>query len=182
MVVVLSAIAILYMMAEQRVNDLPSAAERASFQGVLEQLRTGVNLAMISRLADSRRGDPRMMARTNPVLYMADGPSNYLGELDLVTDALRRRNAWYFETSSGELVYLVGGNSVAAVWVTVAGVPVNLGQLRFRIENLYDDGNGGVTTGTQLGTNEHSDAWEGVQLMPVHQYRWDATVDLNFEQ
>jgi hypothetical protein len=178
MVVVICSIAILYMVAEQRINDLPAAAERANFQAVLEQVKTGVTLGMISRMARGGTGSVREFAGANPMQFMLDGPSNYLGEMETVTDTVRRRNAWYFESGTGELVYVVGGNSINEVWVTIAGVPVNYGQIRFRIDSVYDDGAGGIVHGNDLVTPPESERWEGVQLVPVHDYLWERRTEL----
>jgi hypothetical protein len=177
MVVVICAIAILYMMAERRLNDLPAAAERANFQAVLEQMKTGVTLAMAARVARGGAAEVQELAGTNPMDNMLEGPSNYLGELEVVDDSVRRRNAWYFEKTSGELVYVVGGNSIADVWVSIAALPVNLGQIRFKVENLFDDGQGGVIPGSKLLEGQPIGRWEAVQLVPTNAYRWDQRED-----
>lgn len=182
MVVAICTIAILYMIAEQRINDLPAAAERASFQGVLEQIKTGVTLAMVSNMAKGSSGATQGLAGTNPMHYLLEGPSNYLGELDVVDDMVRRRNAWYFEKSTGDLVYVVGGNSIDDVVVTIAGVSVNLGQIRFRIENLYDNGQGGVVHGSRYPDAAALGRWQGVQLVPVHEFSWESRVDADAYQ
>jgi hypothetical protein len=178
MVVTICTIAILYMIAEQRINDLPAAAERASFQGVLEQIKTGVTLAMVSNMARGSAGATQGLEGTNPMDYLLEKPSNYLGELAVVDDTLRRRNAWYFERRSGDLVYVVGGNSIDDVLVTIAGMQVNMGQIRFRIENLYDSGQGGVITGSRLANPAAAGRWQGVQLVPVHEFSWDSQVNV----
>lgn len=182
MVVVICSIAILYMVAEERINELPAAAERANFLAVLEQVKTGVTLEMLGLLADDQSGAVQEMAGGNPMSWLLEAPVNYLGEQDLVTDALRRRNAWYFETTSGQLVYLVGGNSIGDVQVIIATIPVYPGQIRFRIESLYDDGRGGVVYGSDLGPQAERLTWEGVQLVPVHEFSWESRAVLQIQQ
>lgn len=177
MIVVICVIVVLYMMAERRLNDLPAAAERANFQAVLEQVKSGVTLAMAAAVARGGTAEVQGLAGTNPMDNMLDGPSNYLGELDVVDDSVRRRNAWYFENSSQELVYVVGGASIPDVWVTIAAQPVNLGQIRFRVENLFDDGKGGVVRGSTLQDGQPMGRWEAVQLVPVHAFRWEQRED-----
>lgn len=180
MVVAICSIAILYMIAEQRINELPAAAERASFQGVLEQLKAGVTLAMVTGVADGRAGQRNGLAGSNPMHLMLETPSNYLGELPEVTDAVRRRNAWYFETATGQLVYVVGGGSIGDVLVQVAGRPVHLGQIRFRIEDLYSTGAGGVVPGSRLPSGANA-SWQGVQLVPVYEFSWERPALAGFE-
>jgi hypothetical protein len=168
-VVSICAIVILYMVAEQRLNDLPAAAERASFHAVLEQIKTGVKMEMISRIAGGRLHEVQMLEGTNPMNFLLETPSNYGGELVTVTDAVRRRNAWYFETSTGQLVYVVGGSSIDDVVVSVAGVPVRMGQIRLRLASAYGSAGGApVAISVNAGGN-----WEGLMLVPVNEYAWD---------
>ncbi|MGV3593472.1 MAG: hypothetical protein ACO1PZ_17445 [Gammaproteobacteria bacterium] len=163
MVVSICSIVILYMVAEQRLNDLPAAAERASFYAVLEQIKTGVNFEMVTRLASGRSGDIRSLEGANPMNFLIEAPSNYRGELELVTDAVEHRNSWYFETTTGELVFVVGGSSINDVQVVVGGVPVNLGQIRLRLRNVYDQGSG---------------RWQALILAPVRDYGWQRREEL----
>lgn len=161
MVVSICVIAILYMIAEQRLNDLPAAAERANFHAVLEQIKAGVKLEMIDKVSQGRVHELMRLEGANPMGFLVETPSNYGGELDLVTDAVRRRNAWYFERSTGQLVYVVGGSSINDVYVRVAGIPVNLGQIRLRLTNTYSG----------------SGNWDALVLAPVYEYTWDARAE-----
>ncbi|HEY0961432.1 MAG TPA: hypothetical protein VGE69_03665 [Pseudomonadales bacterium] len=158
MVVSICSIVILYMIAEQRLNDLPAAAERANFFAVLEQIKTGVNFEMVTRLASGRGGDIRTLEGVNPMNFLIEAPSNYRGELEAVTDAVQHRNSWYFETATGELVFVVGGSSINDVKVLVGGVPVSLGQIRLRLTNVYGQGDG---------------RWQALILAPVREYNWE---------
>lgn len=189
MVVAISSIVILYMVAEQRLNDLPAAAERASFLGILEQIKTGVHVEMITRMTKGARGSLRSMENQNPMNYLLEKPSNYLGEYELVTDELRRRNAWYFERSTGELVYLVGGSNIDNVWVRVASVPVHLGQIRFKLQielsGKPDNNAGSAQTSSFSVTDEKESEGrlsqskiQGVLLKPVFEYSWESRYDL----
>lgn len=163
MVVVICSIVILYMVAEQRMNELPAAAERANFFAVLEQIKTGMNLEMITRVTSGNSWNTNDMVGTNPMRFLLDQPRNYRGELEEVTDRNSTRRSWYFETSTGQLVYVVGGPSIEDVRVTIASIPVNLGQIRFRLENVFDE----------PGGEGNSRSWQGLQLQPVRPYEWE---------
>ena len=181
MVVVICAIVILYMVAVQRLNDLPAAAERASFLGTLEQIKTGVNFEMITSLAGGRFHELKEKAGTNPMNFLLETPGNYLGEIDKVTDeSVARRRSWYFETSTGELVYMVGGSSVPNVFVKVGGIDVNLGQIRFHVSSVYSDERGQLILEGQnsIGHEQNQNAWQGIQLLPVKEYRWQSENDV----
>lgn len=162
MVVVICSIVILYMVAEERLNQIPAAAERANFYAVLEQIKTGVNFEMVNKLASGNALAIRSLEGTNPMKFLIEAPSNYRGELNLVTDAVDKRNSWYFETSTGELVYVVGGASIRDVVVTLSGVPVNLGQIRLKLENQFDEAN---------AAGERK--WQALTLAAVHEFTWE---------
>ncbi len=174
MVVVICSIVILYMVAEERLNQLPAAAERANFFAVLEQIKTGVNFEMITRLARGGESEIRELEGRNPMQFLIEPPSNYSGETATVTDAVEKRNAWYFETSTGELVYVVGGLSIDNVRVTIAGTAVNLGQIRFRLQNVYDDEE---PSGRLIRPRQGEDAadrdWQALVLAPVREFTWE---------
>jgi hypothetical protein len=169
MVVVICSIVILYMVAEQRLNELPAAAERANFYAILEQVKTGMNFEMITHVANRDFSGINAMTGTNPMLFLLDTPRNYRGELEEVTDANATRRSWYFETSTGQLVYVVGGPSIEDVRVTIGGIPVNLGQIRFRIENVIENEN------TEDGSAPRSSrsSWQGLQLRPARPFEWE---------
>jgi len=176
MVVVICSIVILYMVAEERLNQLPAAAERANFYAVLEQMKTGVNFEMVTRLASGRGDEIRALEGSNPINFLIEAPSNYRGEMEQVTDAVEKRNSWYFETTSGELVYVVGGSSIEDVRVVTGGVPVNLGQIRLKLTNVYDQiresspapGSAPRGQGTKGSGN-----WQALMLLPVREYSWE---------
>jgi hypothetical protein len=167
MVVSICSIVILYMVAEQRLNTLPAAAERANFYAVLEQIKTGVSFEMVTRLAAGKTGDIQRLEGTNPMAFLIETPSNYRGELPDVTDAVERRNSWYFETSSGELVYMVAGPSIEAVTVTIAGTPIKLGQIRLKLVNVYDQG---------IAQSGHN--WQALILKPTREFIWERQANL----
>jgi prepilin-type N-terminal cleavage/methylation domain-containing protein len=167
MVVAICVIAILYMVVERRMNELPAAAERASFLVVLEQIRTGVTLEVVRRMADGLAHELFALEGSNPIDFLLEKPSNYGGELHLVTDAVPRRGAWYYELATGQLVYVVGRASVENVWVDVAGISVHTGQIRMQVVNVYQEAT------TQQDTTGERENWLGLGLREVQQYRWE---------
>jgi hypothetical protein len=175
MVVVICSIVILYMVAEERLNQMPAAAERANFIGVLQQIKTGVSFEMVTRLARGQSGEVRQLEGANPMDFLIEPPSNYRGELELVTDAVERRNSWYFETATGELVYVVGGASIDDVTVKLSGVEVHLGQIRLKLMNLYsqEEDETSVEGGSLVAQEAAGGNWEALILAPVNEYTWE---------
>ena len=165
MVVVICSIVILYMVAEQRLNELPAAAERASYFAVMDQLKIGVNFEMYTGIAKGEMTRVRGLEGSNPMDLMLEAPRNYRGVLQEVTDTnIERRSSWYFESGTGELVYVVGGASIDDVWVTYGNTEVNYGQIRLKIENVYRGSEDDASTPGQ---------WEAVLLEPVRPFRWE---------
>lgn len=172
MVVVICSIVILYMVAEQRLNEIPAAAERANFYGTLEQIKTGLTFEMATRLARNQRTELMQLEGTNPMDFFLEAPRNYRGELELVTDVNVTRRSWYFENTTGELVYVIGGPSIDDVLVSIAEVPVNLGQIRLKLVNVYSMGPGSKN-GVQNGNLSYSlENWQGLLLQPVYPFEW----------
>ena len=173
MVVTICAIVFLYMVAAQRLSELPAAAERANFFGMLQQIKTAVNLEMISLMADGNMGAVQKLESKNPMLLMLEPPGSYRGELEEVTDYPIRRGSWYFEASSNELVYVVGERSINDDFVTIATIPVNFGQIRFRLENVYRNEAGYEASEIGVSANSGQGDWQGIILRPVHDYTWE---------
>ena len=176
MVVVICSIVILYMVAEQRLNELPAAAERASYFAVLDQLKIGVNFEMYTGIAKGEIERVKGLEGSNPMDLMLEAPRNYRGVLQEVTDTnIERRGSWYFESGSGELVYVVGGASIEDVWVTYGNTEVNYGQIRLKIENIYRDSDEVSSEVNQKGQ------WEAVLLEPVRSFRWEQRPEVPVE-
>jgi competence protein ComGC len=174
MVVVICSIVILYMVAVQRLDQIPAAAERAGFYGMLSQIRGAVQLEMMSSLASGRQNELIAMEGTNPMAFFLELPSNYRGELEEVTDRNVERGNWYFETSTGQLVYVVGGRSIADVEVTIGGIPVNYGQIRWRLENVYDERD-------QDQGDTARNRWQGLLLQEVYPFTWQSRPEAPIE-
>ena len=167
MVVVICVIVILYMVAAQRLSELPAAAERASFYGTLGQIKAGVNFEMISKLTSQKSSELRNLSGANPMAFLLETPNNYRGEQEWVNDRNAQRGGWYYETSSGELVYVISGSSINDVFVELSGMMVNYGQIRLKLTNIYK-GNGVGQQGN----------WQGLSLVEVMPFRWERRQDL----
>ena len=177
MVVVICGIALLYTVVERRIKELPAAAERATFYAVLEQIRTGVNLAMLSRVASRDFDTLQALEGTNPMVFLLETPRNYRGEVNGLEQPGLMRRSWYFDSSRGELVYLTGIASENNVRVLVSGSAISMGVIRLRLTNVYSDsdGVGGGGGGGAMGARGLS-TWEGLVLRPVYDFVWEVEV------
>lgn len=152
LIVYILAASILFSVMLNRYRDFPGEAERASFLAVLGQLRAGVNLQMMTAIAEGSWNRLDRLDGSNPMNLMLEVPANYLGEFATVNASLPRRS-WYFDTSAGHLVYQV--NRAEQVQIQVDGVKTASDQIRFVMRNVYGDS-----------------GWQGLELSPIYPYEW----------
>lgn len=159
LVVYLLVSSILFATIVNRYRDFPAEAERANFLAVLAQLKAGVNLQMINAIARDRWSDLSSLDASNPMDLMLEVPSNYLGEFELADPSSMPGRTWYFDTTTGELVYRAE-NARNLVLVQQDGL-LETDHIRFRIENVFSDGDSGD--------------WQGIVLAPSTAYEWERT-------
>jgi hypothetical protein len=175
LVVSICTVAILYMVAEQRLSELPASAERASFYGVLEQIKTGVNFKMVSTMAAGGSSDVLQWEGRNPMEFLLGTPANYKGEVERVAQKSAQRGAWYFEKETEHLVYVVGGGSVDDVLVQAAGQSSKPGQIRFKLVNQYSKAAASLAAASKFEAEDQQRierSWQGVILQEVVEYNW----------
>lgn len=168
MVIVIFCISLLYVVAERRMNDLPAAAERASFYAVLEQIRSGVKLAMLSGVARQDVRSLQALEGSNPMRFALETPRNYRGEISGVNQARLVPRSWYFDTARGELLYVPGANSVDKVRLLTPGRESDTSVIRLRLSNVYAHDVGGQPV-----------KWEGLLLRPVVDFVWEMEEELD---
>lgn len=154
LVVYILVVAILFSFALNRFREYPGEAERANFVAVREQIRTGVNLAMLSAISSGDWSEVRSMEGGNPMDLMLETPSNYVGELSSVAADELPRRIWYFDRGSGELVYRA--NDIGNLYRLSNGDRVPAEEIRLRL--------------TRVGDREGG--FQGLSLRPVTSYEW----------
>ena len=156
MMVYILAASILFAAAFNRYRDYPGEAERASFQAILAQLNSAINLQMMRIILSEQWQESDQIAELNPMDLMLTPPGNYLGSFNGPNDSEFPRRTWYFDTSESVLVYLAD-NAENLYRVTETGnLPANT--LNFQVQNVYSQDGAG--------------RWEGLILAPVFPYRW----------
>jgi type II secretory pathway pseudopilin PulG len=178
LVVFIISVAIIYAYAVNRFAEFPAQAERASFTGVLLQLQTGINLELISAVARGNSASASLLEDINPMDLMLLPPSNYLGAYDAVSVVGFSRRSWYFNTTSNELVYLVGVAGGVSLSLNSQRVPVD--EIRFRVTTDYGelDLESGLDVRIasrikEIPRQNRRSRLNGVILMPVFPYSWD---------
>ena len=106
LVIVVCVVALLFGVALDRLVRYQELGERAA----LQQNVAAMNSALALRFAGYVvMGTPQRIAEEvgrNPVHLLARAPEAYVGELPAADPNSLSRPAWYFDSASGELVYL----------------------------------------------------------------------------
>ena len=189
MVAFIIVTAIIYSVAVNRFSEYPSAAERASFQSVLTQLQTGINLELMMGVRTGFVANNQDFQGINPMDLMLRPPGNYLGVYESAAADLPRRS-WYFDGSTSELVYLV--NSSEGVFLIRNAREIPATEIRFKVQKMYRDPISMKTvTLDELNANDNdasgginsavaSARMSGVLLQPVVPYKWaGSSLDAN---
>jgi len=151
-------VSITFSYAFNRFEDFPGEAERANFTSVMMQLKSGVTLQMMNGIASGKWHELSVLEGSNPMDLMLETPSNYVGELGPMAVGQLPRRIWYFDATSGELVYLA--NNPENLYVMADGAAQATDHVRLRIAMKYND-------------EEHKD-WSGLTLDPVVPFVWEA--------
>lgn len=149
---------ILFATAFNRYQAYPAEAERANFMAVLNQLKTGVNLKMITSLATGTGSERAALEGINPMQLMLQTPGNYLGSFSQVDESQLPRRTWYFDEANGELVYLA--NRADNLFALTPQGRVASSRIRLHVVAIYD--------------NPESELrrWQGVALVAAEPYEW----------
>ncbi len=187
LVVYIIAVAIIYATAANRFSQFPAEAERANFTAVMAQLQSAINLEMMLGLGQGRPEAAEKMAGRNPMEFLLEAPTNYIGAFDAVDEARLGRRIWYFDRRAGELVYLIENRGNAVLFANGVERPTN--QIRLHLEAEYrivdaatgmlisDENTEGEGT-ENLNTREE---FVGIILKPVVPFRWKSigSVDIS---
>ncbi|MDP2139928.1 MAG: prepilin-type N-terminal cleavage/methylation domain-containing protein [Gammaproteobacteria bacterium] len=149
-------VAITASVAYNRFGDFPGEAERANFMAVMMQLKAGVNMRMMNGIASGNWDELRALEGSNPMDLMLETPTNYVGQLSVMDMDGMPARIWYFDPSTGELVYIA--NDATNLYVVMDEGRLQTDELRFRITMKYRSGD--------------QQSWEGLVLEPTRHYEW----------
>jgi prepilin-type N-terminal cleavage/methylation domain-containing protein len=160
LVIVLIVVAILMGFALDRLLPLVGRAQRAAFLDVQRELQSSLLLAAAERITSGEAATIPELAAENPMSLLLRPPANYFGALAVPVPADVPRASWYFDESSGRLVYRVGRSTR----FVAQGGPAD--RIELRVAFAYQDRNG---NGAFDAAGDHFD---GLKLEPVHAYHW----------
>ena len=127
LLVVISAVALIFGVALDRLTRYQELAERSAMEQNLAAINVAVTMKFAALVASGRAAQVERDAGSNPAKLMARLPENYLGELYAPDPATVSKASWYFDLSSGDFVY------VPARTRFLTFPKESVGNLRFRI-------------------------------------------------
>jgi prepilin-type N-terminal cleavage/methylation domain-containing protein len=151
-VLVISIIAILAKVLVGRIDSTAAIAEKTAMEATVNQINTALLFEFADNVIHNTRGKISGMAGRNPVDWLAQPPSNYVGEFSTAPQPSEVAGSWYFDTTDHVMVYMVRrGDDFQP---DSAGIK----RVRYRIKLLYD--------------NSEPPGTVGVILSPVEPYKW----------
>lgn len=133
LVLVVILVVTLYMVAIDRLLPLRGDAEAAHAATIAGTLRSALGMEVAARLMRGEMDGITALEGANPMGFLAEVPDNYLGEIDRMRPEQLPRGHWYFDSNTGELVYLVRYDQYFRT--DLAGVP----RLVFRVELVHNE-------------------------------------------
>lgn len=185
LVVFIISVAIIYAVAANRFAEFPAAAERANFTATVAQLQAGINLQSMEYVINGQATQAQYFNAANPMDFMLETPSNYIGAFDLVDTERLPRRSWYFDRTAGHLVYLVGSDD--EVFLNMGAVEVPSNEIRFQltIQYSFKDNRGRPLSDAAfnesggLANPGQRRVFRGLLLEAITPFRWDTpAVDL----
>jgi hypothetical protein len=160
LVIAIGIVGLLVALAIHHLLSLRVEAERAALEQVIGGLRIAVLTKALSLVASGRDVELSHLPGSNPIDYLLEPPSGYLGELDDPNLEDMPPGSWYFDCNRRLLVYRVRyGDRFASP----LGDPP---RARFRVVLVYDDRNG--SGAFEAGV----DGVGGARLAPEEPYEW----------
>lgn len=160
MVIVVCAIALLALLAIDRLWAMRVDAERVAMEQVAGSLRSALGIKVANHLAKGDMSGLRALEGSNPMDRLSELPQNYLGALADPDPASVAAGSWYFDLASRTLVYRVRNEDYFS---SSLGPPA---RARFAIRLVYEDRN-------RNGRFDQAvDGLEGVRFAALESYEW----------
>ena len=158
--IVISLISVLITFAIDRLLPLTIAAERVAMQQTVGAIKSALSIELAGRAVTGGLADIAKLEYSNPMAYLAEIPTNYLGERAALEFSRIEPGNWYFDRQQRALVYRVRNQRFFASSRTGSG------EARFQVRLLYDDVNGNGRW------DAASDRIRGLRLVAMESFRW----------
>jgi len=154
LVIVIVIVSVLATVFARRLTIYQELAEKAAMDATLNIIKTALQIRLANLIIDNRQSETDELERTNPIQWLAEKPSNYIGLYRAPTET----GSWYYDERRLELVYVP--RSAEHLKIEKTG---DEREIRFRIRLIIDHLE---TAGVRVNSVT------GVALIPVRPYRW----------
>ena len=110
--VAVSVIAVLTVVLLGRLEVVQQEAERVAVQQTLLALRAGLRMQVLELYASDRQNQLPALAGQNPVDWLLEKPSNYLGTYTAPAIEKLPQSHWFFDQSNAELIYILNRGNI----------------------------------------------------------------------
>lgn len=160
--VVVSIIAVLASILLSRLLFYHEEAEKTAMEQTLGTLRSALHLQIAGYLLNGKTEEISRLTEQNPMNWLAEKPTNYVGEYYSPKPGLIATGNWYFDVPTKNLVYLA--HSYDHLHVTGEE-----NKLRFQAKVVSSSSLGSVSAPVD---KSDSKLIEGIVLEPVVSYQW----------
>lgn len=105
LIVVVCLVAVLATVLLDRLLRYQELAEKTAMEQTVGVLRSALALQFAGQVAVGGLDAAKGLARQNPMDWLAERPSNYIGALYDPGEADVAKGSWYFDRQNGHLVY-----------------------------------------------------------------------------
>jgi prepilin-type N-terminal cleavage/methylation domain-containing protein len=152
LVVVLCILAILAEVLLQRISGTAAIAEKVAMENTVNQINTALLFEFANNVIRNTREKIPAMTEKNPMEWLAQYPSNYVGGFAVSPSTADTQGYWFYDTTEHLLVYTVRRGD------DFQPDSEGLKRVRYKVKILYD--------------SEESKGMVGVVLSPVEPYKW----------
>jgi len=160
LILVIVTIGILFTVAVDKLLVLKVEAERTAMNQVLASLRSAMNIQVASHISKNTINQLPKRIHTNPMDWLSEKPSSYIGVLDEPDPADITPGKWYFDSYNKYLVYRISHSKYFKS--ALKGVK----RARFQIKLDYTD----VDANGEF--NPNIDLIHGLILKSIDKYQW----------
>ena len=165
LVLVIVIIAVLFVIAVDKLLILKVSAEQVAMKQVLGVLRSAMTLDIASHIVKNNIQGLATKEGTNPMDWLSEKPDNYIGILNEPDPTDVQGNSWYFDNYSRMLIYRVTNKEY---FKSELSGPA---RARFKIKLDYTDIN-------ENGIFDYNiDEIHGLILTSIDAYQWTNEAD-----
>ncbi len=120
-------VSVLSLVLYDRFLGYQALAEKTAMEMTVINMRSGLRLRVAELMMEGKMDEMAGLVHENPINWLAAPPPNYIGTLQNPEQNAIPGNAWYFDTSRHELIYMPGRDNIFATQPTRATA------VRFRV-------------------------------------------------